>query len=142
MLVGTPHAMAPEVWDYKPATPASDLYGLGVIGYRILTGVRVFSTQRLEHLVDLVRHADPLPPSEHLSSVPKDLEAIILACLAKDPAKRPADARALREALESCAHAGAWTRADAVKWWEENGDFLANAVQQRSETAIPVKDAE
>jgi serine/threonine-protein kinase len=127
MLVGTPEAMAPEVWDFEPATPASDLYGLGVIAYRILTGKRVFGTPDLADLVHHTRKTEPIPPSRRLDTVPKDLEALVLACLAKDPAKRPASARELREGLEACASAGTWTREDAIDWWERNDRLVATA---------------
>jgi hypothetical protein len=53
--------------------------------------------------------------------LPDDLEGTVLACLAKDPAERPRDARALIERLEACARTSPWTSADAVEWWRARG---------------------
>ncbi|HMJ15683.1 MAG TPA: hypothetical protein VK524_29905, partial [Polyangiaceae bacterium] len=60
------------------------------------------------------------PPSE-LVAVPSDLERVVLACLAKDPAARPQSARELARELKQCADARAWSEADAEAWWSEAG---------------------
>jgi serine/threonine-protein kinase len=63
-------------------------------------------------------HSLPEPPSARLNAaVSSDLEAILLACLAKRPEDRPASAHVLRERLRSCAAAGRWTNARAAQWW-------------------------
>ena len=51
------------------------------------------------------------------AALPKDLEQVILACLAKSPDDRPASAGDLVEQLAECADAGTWTQADAQAWW-------------------------
>jgi hypothetical protein len=61
-------------------------------------------------------HSIPPPPSER-AAVPPDLEALILSCLAKDKAGRPASVAALAETLESCADAHSWTSTRAEAWW-------------------------
>jgi serine/threonine-protein kinase len=50
--------------------------------------------------------------------VGQDLEALVLACLAKRPSDRPATARELCERLARCEVESAWTREDAEQWWE------------------------
>jgi hypothetical protein len=50
--------------------------------------------------------------------VPRDLEAIILKCLAKDPGQRPTSALVLRKHLHECADAGDWTPEQAAAWWK------------------------
>jgi hypothetical protein len=49
--------------------------------------------------------------------VAADLEALLLACLAKRPEERPASAHVLRERLRACSAAGVWTNARAAQWW-------------------------
>lgn len=56
--------------------------------------------------------------------VPRDLERLVMALLAKDPADRPADATDLRARLESCVGLGAWTQNSARKWWTAHGPAL------------------
>jgi serine/threonine-protein kinase len=63
----------------------------------------------------------PRPPRELRRSLPADLEAIILRCLAKDPRDRFADAEALDRALAGCSAAGTWSAADAAAWWVIDG---------------------
>ncbi len=59
-------------------------------------------------------------------SVPTDLEACLLRCLAKDAADRSAAAGDLGETLCACESAEAWTREDAERWWEVHGTALSN----------------
>jgi hypothetical protein len=60
----------------------------------------------------------PVAPSQRTdNAIPPDLEAVILECLAKDPAKRPQTARELAARLRTI-HAGpAWTAERAEEWW-------------------------
>jgi serine/threonine-protein kinase len=63
-------------------------------------------------------HSVPDRPSTRLGSpVAADLEAVLLACLAKRPEDRPASAHILRERLRACSAAGRWTNARAAQWW-------------------------
>jgi serine/threonine-protein kinase len=64
--------------------------------------------------------------------VPADLEAVILACLAKLPEDRPASAHVLRERLAACAAAGAWTNARAAAWWADHRHQLRSGGAERS----------
>jgi hypothetical protein len=50
--------------------------------------------------------------------VPSDLEALILDCLAKDPAQRPVDAAEVASRLAACEDAQGWTQGDARTWWQ------------------------
>ena len=61
------------------------------------------------------------PPSKRLGApLPEDLEAIVLRLLAKRPEDRFPSARAVREALEACACAGAWAPERAARFWKED----------------------
>jgi len=87
-LVGTPAYLAPERIMGGPATPASDLYSLGVVGYQCLTGAVPF--EGMPHEVTAAhrhRTLPPLPPA-----VPAGAAELVLDLTAKDPAARPASA--------------------------------------------------
>ena len=121
IILGTPAYVAPEaVTDPAQIGPAADLYALGAVGYFLLTGRRVFEAKTA---VDLcIQHvtATPRRPSEvapiHL---PPELEALILRCLAKDPAARFGSAAELAAALEAVPRARDWDRTEAQRWWRE-----------------------
>ncbi|HJL14669.1 MAG TPA: serine/threonine-protein kinase, partial [Sandaracinaceae bacterium LLY-WYZ-13_1] len=113
-VAGTPSTMSPEVIQGAPATPASDVYGLGAVLYFALTGQPPFVGEVPSQT--LVAHVqDPVvPPSVRAPHVvPSDLDARVIRALAKDPAERYADGRAFAAALASCGVAGRWVpRAD------------------------------
>jgi len=119
LLIGTPLYMAPEIIsDPGRASPASDIYALGAVGYFLLTGRNVFEGENAAEIC--AKHLDeaPQPPSRRAGlPVPADLEAIILQCLEKQPGARPASAAEVRDALLSCRDAGAWTQEQAGDWW-------------------------
>jgi serine/threonine-protein kinase len=85
-LAGTPSFLAPEVVDGERATPASDVWSLGVVAYRMLNGRHPFHATMLASLFYAIQTTDP-PPCE--TDVPPHLAGLVLDCLAKDPAARP-----------------------------------------------------
>jgi hypothetical protein len=118
VVLGTPAYVAPEaVTDPDHITHAVDLYALGAVGYFLITGHRLFEGKTaVEVCVQHVTQA-PRPPSQLVAIAPA-LEAVLMTCLAKQPADRHASAAALAEALEALAPAGDWHKADAVRWWD------------------------
>ena len=122
VLRGTPEYMAPEtIRDPGSADPRSDLYAVGAVGYFLLTGTPVFSGRGPLETIHHHLQTQPQSPSERLGrAVPPQLESLILACLAKDPAERPESANALREALQSCEGVPAWDENEARRWWHEH----------------------
>jgi serine/threonine-protein kinase len=98
-LVGTPEYMAPERARGQRGDARSDVYALGAVMFRLLTGHVPFDGETpMAILVKQVREA-PRRPSELATDVPEFLDAIVLKCLEKDPDKRFADMRALRKTL-------------------------------------------
>ena len=91
------------------------------MAYQLLTGRPPFNGA--SGLAVLVAHArDPVvPPSQILTSIPEDLERVVLRCLAKDVADRFADAESLGRALGACACSGDWDQDRAARWWRDAG---------------------
>src|SRR4029078_2751806 len=95
----------------------ADLYATGCLAYWLLTGQLVFTGDTPMQL--LVQHAQatPEPPSARTElPIPKEFDAIVLACLAKDPAERPQTARELARRLEAVPVDREWTPDLAQAW--------------------------
>jgi serine/threonine protein kinase len=117
--LGTPLYMSPEAVEHSNEVDArSDLYSLGAVGYFLVTGEPLFDWLTLgEVLMHQVKDM-PMRPSERLGkAVSPDLEELLMRCLAKNPASRPANARELDDALARCRNAAGWTREQADEWW-------------------------
>ena len=88
-VMGTPAYLAPERVSGASATPASDLYSLGVVAYECLAGAQPFTGKPLEVAA---AHRDlPLPPFPH--AVPTEVAQLVADLTAKNPAARPASAQ-------------------------------------------------
>jgi hypothetical protein len=124
-LVGTPLYLAPEGARSASLVDArSDVYALGAVAYVLLTAQQVFAGRTAAEIIGHHIHSKPVPPSERLGRpVHPDLERIILACLAKDPAERPLDASVLLLELEGLS-GPVWTEREAREWWDGRGTRL------------------
>ncbi len=96
---GTPAYMAPEQLEGKEVTVKSDLYSLGLVLYEILTGRRAFNATTLPELIKQRESSVPTNPSALVRDLDPLVERVILRCLERDPAQRPASALQVAAAL-------------------------------------------
>jgi tetratricopeptide (TPR) repeat protein/predicted Ser/Thr protein kinase len=99
-IVGTPAYMAPE--QCRPGSkvgPAADVYSLGAILYEALAGCSPFRAPTALDILEQVRSHEPVPPSQLVLKVSRDLETICLKCLSKQPEQRYSSAAALADDL-------------------------------------------
>jgi hypothetical protein len=122
VVQGTPAFIAPEqVLGGAPVDNRADIYATGCLAYWLLTGQLVFTGETPMQL--LVQHAQarPQPPSERTTlPIPNELDAIVLACLAKSPSDRPQTARELARRLEAVPIPEPWTAERARDWWSRH----------------------
>jgi eukaryotic-like serine/threonine-protein kinase len=120
-LSGTPGFIAPEVVLGAPTDHRVDIYALGCVGYWLLTGKLVFEGPGIVKVMSDHIHTPPAPPSSRSEMpIPPELDSLILECLEKDPAQRPASASALQSRLQAIPLATPWTRERAERWWTQH----------------------
>src|SRR3954468_3783051 len=119
MALGTPAYMSPEMALGETIDGRTDIYALGCVAYFLLTGELVFGGDKAVNLIAKHLQAEPVPPSERTTqSIPRELERLIMKCLAKDPDNRPQSASAVSEAL-SWVPTDAWGEKQASQWWSQ-----------------------
>jgi serine/threonine-protein kinase len=119
-VIGTPSYVAPEVaLGGDDVDGRADVYGLGCVAYWLLSGHRVFEEKSAVALIAAHLKSKPEPPSARTEMpIPPALDALVLDCLAKDPADRPETAGELRRRLGEIEFQVSWTRERAAQWWE------------------------
>jgi len=120
MTTGTPAYMAPEViLGANVIDNRADVYSLGCVAYWLLTGQLVFEAESAMQIMMHHVQTPPTPPSKRTElAVPRQLEDLVMACLAKDPDQRPQRADELWNMTMHCACGDAWDQASARRWWE------------------------
>lgn len=121
ITTGTPAYMSPELARADDVDGRSDLYAMGCVAFYLLTGRLVFEAETpMKMMVAHIKNT-PLPPSV-VSEFPisPDLDAVVLACLEKDRAKRPSSADELGRRLAACEVGEPWTRSTAEAWWRQH----------------------
>jgi DNA-binding NtrC family response regulator len=120
MVLGTPAFLAPELAIGDAAFDGrADIYALGCVGFWLLAGRPPFEAGDAISLLMHHTKTPPPPPSSLAEErIPAALDKVILACLAKEPAERPANADALWEDLHAIRIADPWDRHMARSWWE------------------------
>jgi tRNA A-37 threonylcarbamoyl transferase component Bud32 len=130
---GTPGYMAPEVVLGAATDHRVDLYALGCVAYWLLTGTMVFEGENAMQVMMQHAQAEPRRPSERVDlPIPAALEALIMECLEKDPARRPSSAEIVSERLSAVSLTSAWTAERAEQWWAMH--------RPRAQDARPVAD--
>ena len=99
-VIGTPHYLAPEQLEGKPVDGRADIYACGVVFFEMFTGGLPFQGDSALQIVSAHLRDEPRPPSEVWPEIPKDLERLILRCMARAPEDRYSSAQDLQEALE------------------------------------------
>jgi serine/threonine protein kinase len=102
MWLGTPDYMAPEIFRGVPPDPRADVYAVGILMYKLLTGVTPFAGVRPEQLPALDRSRPRAPGS--LRSLPPMVDEVVLRAIAADPDQRYASATELAQAVAACQH--------------------------------------
>jgi serine/threonine-protein kinase len=101
LLAGTPHFMAPELFQGEPATKASDVYALGVVYFQMLTGQLPFARENMDSLMSAVT-SEPIPDVRRMHpEIPLEMAECLNMMLDKSPGNRPADAVAALQLLEA-----------------------------------------
>jgi eukaryotic-like serine/threonine-protein kinase len=115
---GTPGFIAPESVLGEETDHRVDIYSLGCVAYWLVTGKLVFEGPGIIKVMSDHLHTPPPPPSSRSDlPIPRELDALILECLEKDPSKRPASASALQSRLQAISIATPWTLERAERWW-------------------------
>jgi serine/threonine-protein kinase len=120
-VIGTPLYMSPEaIRTPESVNAASDLYSLGAVAWFLLTGRPPFEARSVVEVCSHHLHVEPLSPSTVPGcSIGAEFESLVMRCLAKKPADRPANMRALRRMLEACSAAEDWSPEQAQAWWSK-----------------------
>ncbi len=88
-LVGTPQYLSPEQARGIEVTPQTDVYSLGVMAYELFLEQLPFEAETSAEIMAMHLRATPPAPSELWPEIPRGLETLLLAMLAKDPDARP-----------------------------------------------------
>lgn len=121
VATGTPAFMAPEVILESAVDARADIYALGCVAYFLLTGRLVFEEETPMKMFVAHLHSTPLAPSTVAEMpIPAEIDAVVLACLQKDPARRPQSMDELLGLLDRYCPSRPWTNAAARTWWDRH----------------------
>jgi len=126
LILGTPAFLAPELVSERTAFDCrADIYALGCVAYWLLAGQPPFnSTDPMVLLADHARTVPQPPSTRRPGTISPEMDALVLACLEKDPANRPSSAEVLGGQLDALSIAAPWDQRLARAWWEQHGEGL------------------
>jgi len=99
--MGTAPYMAPEIICGHDADARSDLYGLGVVLYEMLTGALPFAGEHPQSVMYAASNLDPTPPRARRPDLPIEVERFVLDAIAREPGARPQTAKAFLDRLQA-----------------------------------------
>jgi DNA-binding NtrC family response regulator len=120
IVLGTPAFLAPELVSGDGSFDGrADIYALGCVAFWLLTGRPPFEAGDAMSMLMHHSNTTPLPPSAMSEeTIPADVDALVLECLSKAPAQRPANADVLLERLSKLSVADRWEPRHARGWWD------------------------
>jgi len=128
---GSPLYMSPEqATSFSELDPRTDIYSLGAVAYYLLTGKPPFTGSNPIEVVIAHSRDQVVPPSEYQDGISRDLDEIVLCCLAKKPEERFEDVTSLEAALAACQCADKWNDEKAADWWKAEVNQSAASVEQ------------
>jgi DNA-binding NtrC family response regulator len=130
MVLGTPAFLAPELVPGQGTFDGrADIYALGCVAFWLLTGRPPFEAPDAMALLAQHSQTPPQPPSAAAAqAISAEMDGLVLDCLSKDPALRPASADVLWERLDQLPVANRWDRRRARVWWEQHEPDLIGRV--------------
>jgi hypothetical protein len=130
VTTGTPAFMAPEIITNEgEVDQRADVYALGCVAYYLLTGQLVFEADTPMKMFLAHMQSTPIPPSMRSElRIPRDVDDLVLACLEKEPSKRPQTAEEVLRMIRKCRSAQTWDQDSARGWWQTHLPELTGAL--------------
>jgi CHASE1-domain containing sensor protein len=132
---GTPGFAAPEAIIGDPVDARADIYSLGAVWYALLTGAPPYQADSAVAICALQVAGPPPAPSTKVPAIPPEVDALVLRCMARDPAARPPTASTLVTAIDQLP-VPPWTAAMAEAWWRGVGPEVTAAAMAARRHAL------